>query len=150
MEEIWPPYTRSTNTKAQRCKIEVCELDWELHEARSACQIIRGSKNASAAHEEEGLDAVIACDCTFNEALVEPFVRACHSLCGMRSADIAPKTSSPTLCIIAQQVRCPEVLELFLATMLRHFEVYRVRDRVLSPELSEGSGFTVHLAVLST
>lgn len=129
--------------------IEFLPLDWELDEIIQVCHVLDQDERSAGKGKNGGLDVVIACDCVYNEVLVEPFVETCRSLCSMRYADNAPQSMIPTLCVVAQQVRSSEVLELFLANMCRFFDVYRAKDGVLSSELSLGSGFTVHLAVLS-
>jgi len=89
------------------------------------------------------VDLVIACDCIYNEALIEPLNSTCAALCKLRA-----KEDGPTLCLIAQQLRSPDVFEAWLRSFHQKFWVWRVPDALLSEGLREGSGFVVHVGVV--
>lgn len=105
--------------------------------------------------EDKGFDLLFSCDCVYNEALVAPFVRACADICRLRPAyrpgsDISEPNSDPkpTVCVIAQQQRTPDVFEAWLEETLKVFWVWRLDDAVLSEGLRAGSGYVVHLLLL--
>lgn len=131
---------RSRDTQlAPPSKIETLVLDWEINSLQSLSALLN--------HEDGqgGVDAVIACDCIYNDALIEPFVSCCAEICALRG----PKTSgSPTICIITQQLRSSEVFESWLQRFHRSFRVWRVPDQLLTPSLTENSGFVVHIGIL--
>ena len=54
----------------------------------------------------------------------------------------------PTVCIIAQQQRSPDVFEAWLRQALREFRVWRLSDEVLGDGLKGGSGYLVHLLMV--
>lgn len=89
-----------------------------------------------------GVDAVIACDCIYNDALIDPFVTTCVDICKLRVQ------GKPTVCIIAQQLRSADVMESWLRAFYSHFRVWRMPDELLTPGLREDTGFVVHLGVL--
>jgi hypothetical protein len=121
--------------------VQTMSLDWELDDTSALPSIIDGDP----APETGGLDLIIACDCIYNDALIAPFVRTCAELCRLRPGN---SQASPTVCLIAQQLRSAEVLESWLRETLRWFDVWRVSDDHLIPDLGEDSGFVVHLAML--
>lgn len=83
------------------------------------------------------LELIISCDCIYNEALVDPLVTTMRDLC-----------SSATVCVVAQQLRSPDVFETWLKSFSRWFHVSRVPERDLIEGLREGSGYVVHIGVL--
>ncbi|PSN69307.1 hypothetical protein BS50DRAFT_490475, partial [Corynespora cassiicola Philippines] len=109
--------------------IETLELDWEL--------------DSVASHE--GVDVIIACDCIYNDALIEPINSTFANICRLRSAGPNRK---PTLCIIAQQLRAPDVFESWLKSFHRLFHVWQVPDELLAEPLRENTGFIVHVGYL--
>lgn len=115
--------------------IELLVLDWETSS-------LEGMDSNEGGH---GLDLVLACDCVYNEALVEPFVRTCVELCAL-SGKIAGERK--TLCVVAQQLRSHAVFEVWLAAFHGEFRVWRVPDEMLVEGLREGSGYVVHVGVL--
>ena len=119
--------------------IELLALDWES----SSLDALPWILGATAASGE--LDVVVACDCIYNEALVEPFVRTCVQLC--RLSGIA-SPHKPTLCMIAQQLRSYTVFEAWLAAFNKAFRVWRMPDKLLTDGLKAGSGFVIHLGIL--
>ena len=115
--------------------IDVLALDWETSDPSSLPLTL------STSPEDFSLDAVVACDCIYNEALIEPFVRTCADLCRLSS-------DGSTVCVIAQQLRSHEVFEAWLTVFMKMFKVWRFSDELLAEDLREGKGFVVHLGVL--
>lgn len=111
--------------------IEVMGLDWETSSVSSLY-------TQTTSH----ITAVIAADCIYNEALIQPLVETCHDVC-----KLAPE-GRPTLCIIAQQLRSPDVFEQWLKSFHGRFRVWRVPDELLSEELKVKNGFAVHVGIL--
>ncbi|EEH19777.1 hypothetical protein PABG_02036 [Paracoccidioides brasiliensis Pb03] len=125
-----------------------------------------------AAKGDPGFDLLLACDCIYNDALIEPFVQTCADICRLRPGFIPPCSPSPegegegmgtcvqesssfaadrrnpTVCVIAQQLRAPDVFESWLQAALEEFWVWRVCDEVAGKELEGGSGYVVHVLVL--
>ena len=124
---------------ADTSNIKVLALDWESSCLQTLPQIL------STTNTKSSLDLIVACDCIYNEALVDPFVRTCTELC--RSFSPSP-SEKPTLCVIAQQLRSYHVFEMWLALFHTHFHVWRVPDDMLSSSLTAGSGFAVHIGIL--
>ncbi|KAL3418276.1 hypothetical protein PVAG01_09992 [Phlyctema vagabunda] len=112
-------------------------LDWETDEVAS-CLVDAASS----------FDAVIACDCIYNDALIEPLVQTCVDACNLRSLDAAADQKNPTVCIVAQQLRSDEVFESWLRAFQRSFRVWRVPDAELIDGLRSDSGFVVHVGIL--
>ena len=113
--------------------------------------------------EDKGFDLLLSCDCVYNDALVTPFVRTCADICRLRPpyrphhpdesesngrAAKSNKNKPPTICIVAQQQRVPDVFEAWLKEALKEFWVWRVRDEVLGDGLKGGTGYVVHLLLL--
>ncbi|RMJ24440.1 hypothetical protein PHISP_04690 [Aspergillus sp. HF37] len=126
----------SSGVDGTEANITFSALDWELDEPSSLKDCI------DPGAQDRGFDLLLSCDCVYNDALVAPFVRACAEICRLR-----PR-SSPTVCVIAQQLRAPEVLEAWLRETLNEFRVWRVSDEVLDDGLKMGSGYVVHLLLL--
>lgn len=110
-------------------RVEVRRLDWQL----------------DAPSTFSPVDMLLACDCIYNEALIEPFNNTCAEICALRQSETS---ANPTLCVIAQQLRSPEVFEAWLKGFMERFIVWQVPGSVLGRELGEGSGFVVHVGVL--
>lgn len=91
-------------------------------------------------------DAIIACDCIYNEALIEPFVQTCADICRLRAADHSDMP--PTLCIVGQQLRDADVFEAFMNRFGQDFDVWRVPESRLVEGLQSNSGFVVHVGRL--
>lgn len=107
--------------------------------------------------EDKGFDLLLSCDCVYNDALVVPFVRTCADICRLRPAyrphsdesnGHAKNNKPPTICIVAQQQRVPDVFEAWLNETLKEFWVWRLRDEVLGDGLKGGTGYVVHLLLL--
>jgi hypothetical protein len=108
-------------------RIKTASLDWETDDVT----------------QHEAVDLVVACDCIYNEALIEPLNSTCAALCRLRS-----ESKKPTLCLIAQQLRSPEVFEAWLKSFCEKFQVWQVPDKLLGEGLREGSGFVVHVGMV--
>jgi predicted nicotinamide N-methyase len=122
----------------QQSNVTAKPLDWETDEVSSS--VIEDNMKS--------FDVVIACDCIYNDALIQPLVQTCVDACQLRRNDLAGPTTEPTLCIIAQQLRSDEVFEAWLLEFHKFFHVWRVPDEVLTPELQSGTGFVLHFGVL--
>lgn len=142
--------------------IEFIPLDWELDVPRNE------TLHADDTTSEAGFDLVISCDCIYNEALIPSFVRTCADVCLLRSTANTSNTNekeqeeekkTPTIAIIAQQQRSPDVFEAWLKETLRYFRVWRVEKFESGPTtgsdeagassgLGDGSGYVVHVLVL--
>lgn len=117
---------------SQRGRLHVAALDWEADSA-SNLKIITG--------KDAFIDLVIACDCIYNDFLIQPFVETCVEVCKMSEG-------GKSLLMVAQQLRSNDVLSEWLRTSMQYFDVWRVPDEQLSNELASGSGFVVHLLLL--
>ncbi|KAH6612137.1 hypothetical protein C7974DRAFT_407103 [Boeremia exigua] len=99
--------------------------------------------------EEDSVDhlqpvnLIVACDCIYNEALVEPLNTTCASICKLNT-----DADTPTLCIVAQQLRSPDVFELWIKSFDRLFHTWQLPDRYLTADLRENSGFVVHVGIV--
>lgn len=96
-------------------------------------------------------DVVVACDCIYNDALIPPFVQTCVDACRLRPSDddAGGKPPRPCVCVVAQQLRDPEIFEGWLSEFVRKgFRVWRVPDEELAEGLRSSSGFVVHVGVL--
>ncbi|KAL2189468.1 hypothetical protein L209DRAFT_749263 [Thermothelomyces heterothallicus CBS 203.75] len=131
-------------------RIHFAPLDWETDRVTAA---LTGSGEARS------FDVVLACDCIYNEALVDPFVSTCVDLCRLRAAEeeeeeqegqgLGPNPGrEPCVCVVAQQLRDPLVFEAWMTRFARSFHTWRVPDRLLSEGLRSNSGFVVHVGVL--
>ncbi|OAG03951.1 uncharacterized protein CC84DRAFT_1166099 [Paraphaeosphaeria sporulosa] len=118
--------------------IETLELDWELNSVSSL-------PTQLGLHERAGVDLVIACDCIYNESLIEPLNNTCAQICKLRSHEEQDK---PTICLVAQQLRAHDVFEAWLKSFHEHFHVWQVPDKLLTPSLREKSGFVVHVGIV--
>ncbi|KZL86159.1 hypothetical protein CI238_03693 [Colletotrichum incanum] len=144
-------------------------LDWELDTPDPS---LTGSPAARS------FDAVVCCDCIYNEALVGPLVSATADLARLRlreqqdeadardsattsgdhhhhhhysSSSTTTTTtdrSEPCVCIVAQQLRSPDVFEEWAKAFHRDFRVWRVPDALLPEGLRIESGFVVHVGIL--
>lgn len=129
-----------TKTNPPSGNIDVFALDWESDDVPSTL---------SSHGLQNGVDVVLACDCIFNYALIDPFVQTCVDVCKIRSDTMAQQTEGAhTVCVIAQQLRQHEVFEQWLETFLQHFRAWRVPDDLLCANIKSGTGFVVHVGVL--
>ena len=127
--------------------IATLPLDWETADAASLAGACDGF--------EKGPDALLACDCVYNEALVPAFVRACAEACGIRARWRAhgggaegEEERRPTVCVVAQQLRAPEVFEAWLRAFMRRFRVWRVGGDVAGEGMRVADGYVVHVGIL--
>ncbi|CAI7634298.1 unnamed protein product [Penicillium palitans] len=149
--------SKSNSAAKPADNISFTTLDWETDQAASLKECM-DSDDAHAQDEEEGeedkgFDLLLSCDCIYNEALVAPFVRTCAEICRLRPAYVAGSEEprphrKPTVCIIAQQQRSPDVFETWLRETMREFRVWRLSDDVLGEGLKSGSGYLVHLLLV--
>jgi hypothetical protein len=127
---------------APQPNIRFTTLDWETDEVTPS---LVGSNEAGS------FDAVVACDCVYNYALVEPFVQTCADACRLRFSDSALDDNDerrPCICVIGQQLRSDEVFESWLKEFSASFHVWRVSDNALPEELRSTAGFVVHIGIL--
>ncbi|KAH7314109.1 hypothetical protein BKA65DRAFT_116028 [Rhexocercosporidium sp. MPI-PUGE-AT-0058] len=126
-----------TNSQQLASSITARPLDWETDEVTASL-----TGNAS----KKSFDAVIACDCIYNDALIKPLVQTCIDACKLRTSDDAEK--APVVCIVAQQLRSSEVFEGWLKEFYKAFRVWRLPDEELIDGLKSDSGFVIHIGVL--
>lgn len=126
-------------TQTQPDNISILSLDWENDDFDSFM-----STNGLG----DGIEAVLVCDCVFNYALIDPLVQACVDISKLRQSSDSAENTTPTVCVIAQQLRQPEVFEQWLAAFHRHFRVWRVPDQFFTDGLKDGSGFAIHIGLL--
>ncbi|KAF9886669.1 hypothetical protein FE257_011183 [Aspergillus nanangensis] len=160
-----PPSSKhNNNNHPQQSNITFTTLDWELDVAASlkdSLDLDIGTEDTATETEtdptDKGFDLLLSCDCIYNDALIAPLVRTCADICGLRpayttaagaAAESSTARKKPTVCIIAQQQRSPEVFEAWLQETMEVFHVWRVRDEVLGSRLKLGGGFLVHVLVL--
>lgn len=133
LDAVFPPSKKGgksrqksqpSNTNSDRIKAKV--LDWE----------------EDSVEQLQPVDLVIACDCIYNEALIEPLNTTCASICTLKN------DGNPTLCIVAQQLRSPDVFEAWIKSFHRLFHTWQVPDRYLTKDLRENSGFVVHIGIV--
>ncbi|KAF2437824.1 hypothetical protein P171DRAFT_458960 [Karstenula rhodostoma CBS 690.94] len=135
------PKTKKKTSRSlplEKDSIETLELDWELNSV-SSLPIQLGL------HENAGVDLVIACDCIYNESLIEPLTNTCAQICKLRSHEEQVK---PTICLVAQQLRSHDVFEAWLKCFNKYFHVWQVPDALLTAPLRENCGFIVHVGVV--
>ncbi|KAL2356481.1 hypothetical protein BJ546DRAFT_518507 [Cryomyces antarcticus] len=128
--------------------IENLALDWELDTLSALSEVLTQPTKSGTDDVLPGVDAVIACDCIYNDALIEPFVSTCTDICRLRTVGSIKDAVKPTLCIIVQQLRTADVFEAWLKRFHHDFRVWRLPERLSSRGLGEGSGFIVHVGVL--
>ncbi|KAK3648939.1 Ribosomal protein lysine methyltransferase [Elasticomyces elasticus] len=123
--------------------VTILALDWETDDI---------PKHLDSHGLGAGVDLVLACDCVYNYALIEPFVQACADTCSLRNhkTDESASHGEPctTICLVAQQLRSSDVFEQWLEAFIRRFRVWRVPDEMLTAGLKEGGRFVVHAGIL--
>ncbi|CAI6337144.1 unnamed protein product [Periconia digitata] len=127
---------RDIASQASLTNIETLELDWEEDSISSLPSLLNLN--------DRGVDLVIACDCIYNEALIEPLNSTCAQICRLRTST---GSQTPTICLVAQQLRSPDVFESWLKSFHAMFHVWKVPDELLAEGLRENSGFIVHLGI---
>lgn len=123
--------------------ISFSALDWECDVPGSS---LAGGPGSS-------FDVVLAADCVYNEALVRPFVQTCADACAIRrngesAEEEGEDGKGPTVCVVAQQLREPDVFACWMEAFHEKFRVWRVPDETAGKDLGGGSGFVVHVGVL--
>ncbi|KAI5463162.1 hypothetical protein BGZ63DRAFT_402499 [Mariannaea sp. PMI_226] len=119
--------------------IRFVTLDWETDEV---------TPSLTGSDQVHSFDAVVACDCVYNQPLVAPFVQTCADACRLRTRDSSDEATRPCLCVIGQQLRNDDVFETWLKAFHTSFHVWRVPDAALPKELQSTAGFVVHVGVL--
>lgn len=140
-----PCARQRTGTGTGTGSIAFRALDWEQDEV-----------TPGLAAPARWFDAVIATDCVYNYALVDPFVRTCVDACllSVRERRVgdgacAGDGACVCVCVIAQQLRDHDVFRAWLGAFLERFRVWRVKGEVLAVEgLTARDGFVVHVGVL--
>lgn len=122
----------------EETNVVVKTLDWETDEVTPA---LTGDQST------QSFDVVIACDCIYNDALTKPLVQTCIDVCNLRASDRG-SNELPTACVVAQQLRSPEVFEAWLKEFNKAFDVWRLPDEELIVGLKADSGFVVHVGIL--
>lgn len=130
---------RGSSHKDVRSNIVIEALDWETD---SIAPFLTANGLTT------GVDVVLACDCIYNYALIEPFTQACADICRVRQQASELDELPPTVCVVAQHLRQPDVFEEWAEVFLRTFRAWRVPSELLGEALGEGSGFSVHVAIL--
>ena len=130
-----------THSNAISNNILIMTLDWES----SSVSDLPKMMGVNSADNVQSINAVVACDCIYNEALIEPMVRTCAEICQLPDAS---STGKATVCIIAQQLRSDVVFEAWLSAFHKIFKTWRVPDDLLIKGLREGSGFVIHMGIL--
>lgn len=121
--------------------ILIMALDWESSSVSDLPKMIE----IDSGDNIQSINAVVACDCIYNEALIEPMVRTCAEICQLPNASCLGKA---TVCVIAQQLRSDVVFEAWLSAFHKTFRIWRVPDDLLIKGLREGSGFVIHIGIL--
>ena len=159
---------RGGKETSSNSNIDFIPLDWEVDVPSDATL-----HNNNDSNGESGFDLLISCDCIYNEALIPSFVRTCADICLLRSDAINKNNDrgeqedtttkkNPTIAIIAQQQRSPDVFEVWLKETLKFFRVWRIEtfDTLAASSqgsgeetggsngLGDGSGYVVHILVL--
>ena len=125
--------------------ITLLPLDWETSSISLLPSLLPSSSPVS------GLDAILACDCIYNEALIPPFVRTCAELCQLRSSGPCSEETQPrqpTIVLVAQQLRSHLVFEEWLRVFGRRFRVWRLPEEMMGEEMGLAKGFVVHVGIL--
>ena len=131
----------ASSSSSGRARIGFAPLDWETDVVTSA---LAGPGAGS-------FDVVVACDCIYNEALVEPFVATCVDVCRLRGdggGAEREEEQQPCVCVVAQQLRDPLIFEAWATRFVRSFHAWRVPDELLVEGLRSSRGFVVHVGVL--
>lgn len=119
--------------------VEVEALDWEHDDAKSLLLSI---------NLPTGVDLILACDCVYNYALIEPLMQTCVSVARMRESIELRGTSFATISIFVQQLRQPDIMQEWLEKSLLYFDIWRLPSNMMTGSLGNGSPFVVHLLKL--
>ncbi|KEF55217.1 uncharacterized protein A1O9_08871 [Exophiala aquamarina CBS 119918] len=133
---------KKSSTPGRQDVLQVMALDWEKDDAMNLRAALPGNAQ---------IDLLILCDCVYNEYLVKPLVQTCVDACRLghgNEHEDGDVNRSPTVVLVAQQLRSDTIFELFLETMIEEFEVWRVPEGRIPADLGANSGYAVHLAIL--
>lgn len=119
--------------KSKAPSIEVLSLDWETHDVQSLLKDVG---------LESGVDLVLASDCVYNYALIKPFVQTCVDACRLRE-----NSERPSICLVAQQLRQPDVFEEWLTLFMECFDTWRLLEKSDTP-FGSGSPYVLHVGIL--
>ncbi|KAI0132389.1 hypothetical protein BJ170DRAFT_246834 [Xylariales sp. AK1849] len=129
-----------TRTAKPRTNLSFTSLDWELDKV---------TPSLTESEDVKSFDAVIACDCIYNDALIRPLVETCVDVCELRVADAAAQTAQgPAICIVAQQLRDPEIFEGWIKEFHKNFRTWRAPESTLTDALRSNAGFVIHVGIL--
>ncbi|KAK7750504.1 Ribosomal protein lysine methyltransferase [Diatrype stigma] len=128
-----PPAGRS------QASLRFTPLDWEQDEVTTS---LTGDDSVRS------FDVVLACDCIYNEALIQPLVQTCVDVCRLRTLDTDTDNGNPTICVVAQQLRDPDILEGWMKEFYKYFRTWRFPEEALSEALRSNPGFVIHIGVL--
>ncbi|RYP37242.1 hypothetical protein DL767_003061 [Monosporascus sp. MG133] len=120
-----------------RASLRFAPLDWEKDEVTA---------RLTGDDAKRSFDVVLACDCVYNEALIQPLVQTCVDVCRLRASDA--DAGGPAVCVVAQQLRDPDVLEGWIKEFHKHFQTWRIPEEALSEALRLNPGFVIHIGVL--
>ena len=140
----------SSRTTTPAPNLRFAPLDWELDEVTPGLlggDGGPGDRNSNSGSDGGGFDVVIACDCIYNEALIKPLVQTCADVCALRKKKTAAE-NNPTVCVVAQQLRDPDIFDGWIKEFAQRFRVWRVPEEALSKELRANTGFVVHVGIL--
>ncbi|KAJ2896274.1 uncharacterized protein MKZ38_005704 [Zalerion maritima] len=123
-------------------------LDWET-------DAVTPEFTGSPSGPLRSFDLVIACDCVYNEVLIDPLAKTCADICGLRNIEEeqsggchGQNERPPTACVVAQQLRNSDVFESWLKAFHKLFRTWRVPDSELPDDLKPGAGYVVHIGFL--
>ncbi|KAK9770804.1 hypothetical protein SCAR479_12481 [Seiridium cardinale] len=129
-----------TSSAISRTSLAFTPLDWELDEVTT---------DLTGSDDTKSFDVVIACDCIYNDALIRPLVQTCVDICRLRDADeVACANRGPAICIVAQQLRDPEIFEGWVKEFHQSFRTWRVPESALTDDLKSNAGFAIHVGIL--
>jgi len=114
-------------------RIDVFPLDWETDDVQSLLKEIG---------LDTGVDMVFASDCIYNYALIKPFIQTCVDACNMRAG-----SGRPSVCLVAQQLRQPDVFEEWLTAFMEDFDTWRLTDKS-GTAFGPGSACVLHVGIL--
>ncbi|OTB19868.1 hypothetical protein K445DRAFT_303504 [Daldinia sp. EC12] len=143
---INPKQTKATSQKRKakpsaaypKAELRFVPLDWELDEV---------TPSLTGSDKVKSFDLVVACDCIYNDTLIQPLVQTCADVCKLRISD-ENGADRPAVCLVAQQLRDPEIFESWIKEFNKYFRTWRIPDNALSEGLRSNPGFVVHLGIL--
>ena len=119
--------------------IKIIALDWETTCVSNLMSLLNPASSQTGCI---AVSVILACDCIYNEYLIQPFVRTCTEICRLAPPD------EPTLCVVAQQLRSDSVFEAWLGAFCEDFHAWKVSDELLTKGLRDGTGFVIHMGIL--